>query len=201
MRRPGWPTVFFNPGWIGLSHPYVPYKVVGHHLDGQPGGVGGEVHRGEMVQSNAVLEVANGILDLGVAPMVGLQRQGCPVPVGDEAVIAVVDEEGQLGTGPGFYQPDDEPHRHGDGLSLEGGVGGLGHSGGAVHPVGYRRPVSLGYGLDETAQAGVLADGDGVAHIHLAADGDDGVGVEAAVSPHRELSPGPAVAYPPHRLA
>ena len=28
MRRPGWPTVFFNPGWIGLSHPYVPYKVV-----------------------------------------------------------------------------------------------------------------------------------------------------------------------------
>ena len=26
MRRPGWPTVFFNPGWIGLSHPYVPYK-------------------------------------------------------------------------------------------------------------------------------------------------------------------------------
>ena len=27
MRRPGWPTVFFNPGWIGLSHPYVPYKV------------------------------------------------------------------------------------------------------------------------------------------------------------------------------
>ena len=32
MRRPGWPTVFFNPGWIGLSHPYVPYKVVGHHL-------------------------------------------------------------------------------------------------------------------------------------------------------------------------
>ena len=28
MRRPGWPTVFFNPGWIGLSHPYVPYKAV-----------------------------------------------------------------------------------------------------------------------------------------------------------------------------
>ena len=26
MRRPGWPTVFFNPGWIGLSHPYVLYK-------------------------------------------------------------------------------------------------------------------------------------------------------------------------------
>ena len=47
----------------------------------------------------------------------------------------------------------------------------------------------------------MLADGDGVAHIHLAADGDDGVGVEAAVSPHRELPPGPAVAHPSHRLA
>ena len=47
----------------------------------------------------------------------------------------------------------------------------------------------------------MLADGDGVAHIHLAADGDDGVGVEAAVSPHRELSPGPSVAHPAHRLA
>ena len=64
MRRPGWPTVFFNPGWIGLSHPYVPYKVMRHDpvsstgqaLDGQPGGVGGEAPRGEMVQSHAVLQ-------------------------------------------------------------------------------------------------------------------------------------------------
>ena len=52
-----------------------------------------------MVQPHAVLEVSDGVLDLGVAPMVGLQRQGFPVPVGDEAVIAVGGEEGQLGTG------------------------------------------------------------------------------------------------------
>ena len=58
----------------------------------------------------------------------------------------------------------------------------------------------LGYGLDETAQASTLADGDGEADIHPAAGGDDGVGVEAAVGPHRELSPGPGVAHPPHRL-
>ena len=32
------------------------------------------------------------------------------------------------------------------------------------------------------------------------AGGNDSVGVEAAVGPHRELSPGPAVAHPPHRL-
>ena len=46
----------------------------------------------------------------------------------------------------------------------------------------------------------MLADGDGVADIHLSAGGHPGVGVEAAVGPHRELPPGPAVAHPPHRL-
>ena len=117
-----------------------------------------------------------------------------------KAVIAVVDEEGQLGTGRWLHPPDDEPHRHGVGLTLEGGVGGLGHVGGAVHPVGNRRPVLLGYGLDDIPQAGVLADGDGEADIHCAADRDQGVGIEAAVGPHRELSPGPAVAHPAHRL-
>ena len=34
-----------------------------------------------------------------------------------------------------------------------------------------------------------------------AADGDHGVGIEAAVSPHGELPPGPGMAHPPHRLA
>ena len=46
----------------------------------------------------------------------------------------------------------------------------------------------------------VLADGDGEADIQLAADRDDGVGVEPAVGPHRELPCGPGVAHPPHRL-
>ena len=106
-----------------------------------------------------------------------------------------------MGTGRGLHPTDDEPHRRGVGLTLEGGVASLGHVGGAVHPVRDGRPVSLGYGLDEIAQALVLADGDGVADIHLTADRDQGVGIEAAIGPHRELPPGPAVAYPPHRLA
>ena len=62
-------------------------QVVGHRLDGQPGAVGGEAARGEMVQPDAVLEVAYGILDLGVAAMVSLQFEQLPVPVGDEAMI------------------------------------------------------------------------------------------------------------------
>ena len=50
-----------------------------------------------MVQPDAVLEVSDGILDLGVAAMVGLQFEHLPVPVGDEAVIAVFGEEGPVG--------------------------------------------------------------------------------------------------------
>ena len=97
-------------------------QVVGHHLYRQPGAVGGEAARGEMVQPHAVLEVAYRVLDLGVAAMIRLQFQGLPVPVGAEAVIAVGGEEGQLGTGRGLHPPDDEPHRRGVRLSLEGSV-------------------------------------------------------------------------------
>ena len=47
---------------------YPACQVVGDHLHRQPGGVGGEAARGEMVQPDAVLEVSDGVLDLGVAP-------------------------------------------------------------------------------------------------------------------------------------
>ena len=138
------------------------------------------------------------ILDLGVAAMISLQFQHLPIPVGDEAVIAVGGEEGELGTGRGLHPPDDEPHRRGVGFTLEGGIGGFGHIGGAVHPVGNRRPVLLGDRLDQLPQAFVLADGDGEADTHFAADGDESVGIEAAVGAHRELAAGPTVAHPPH---
>ena len=58
----------------------------------------------------------------------------------------------------------------------------------------------LGYGFNEIAQVGTLADGDGEADLRLATDGDHGVGVEAAVGPHRELPLGPSMAHPPHGL-
>ena len=147
----------------------------------------GKPPRREVVKPHAVLEVSDGVLDLGVAPMVGLQFQGLPLPVGDEAVIAVGGEEGQLGTGRGLDTADDEPHRHSVGLPLERSVFGLGHSGGALHPVRYGRPVPLGYGLDEVAQALVLADGDGETDLHLSAGGDDGMGVGEVVKPHAVL--------------
>ena len=75
-----------------------------------------------MVQPDAVLEVAYRILDLGVTAVAGLQFQGLPVPVGNEAVIAVGGEESQLGTGRRLHPPDDEPYRRGIRLGLERGV-------------------------------------------------------------------------------
>ena len=92
------------------------------HLYRQPGAVGGEAARWEMVQPHAVLEVAYRILDLGVTAMIGLQFQRLPVPVGDEAVIAVGGEESQLRTGCRLHPPDDEPYRRGVRLGLERGV-------------------------------------------------------------------------------
>ena len=86
------------------------------------------------------------------------------------------------------------------GLSPEGGVGGLRHIGGAVHPVGDRRPVCIGNRLDQVPQAFVLADGDGEADIHLTTGGDESVGVEAAVGPRRKLPAGPGTANPAHRF-
>ena len=162
--------------------------------------IGGEAARGEVIEPDAVLQVADGVLDLGVAAMVGLEVQGIALPVGDESVIAVVGEERQLGAGRGLDPAYDEPYGCGVGLALEGYIRGLRHVGGALHPIGDGRPVRLGYGVDLAAQALVLADGDGGADLRLAADGDDGVGVEAAVGPHRELSRGTGVAHPTHRL-
>ena len=54
--------------------------------------------------------------------MISLQFEGLPVPVGDEAVIAVSGEEGELGTGCRLHPSDNEPHRRGVGLGLEGSV-------------------------------------------------------------------------------
>ena len=80
-------------------------QVVGHRLDGQPGAVGGDAARGEMVQPEPYLRsrMAFSISAWRRQPPV---RQ-LPVPVRDEAVIAVFGEEGQLGTGRRLHPPDD----------------------------------------------------------------------------------------------
>ena len=97
-----------------------------------------------MVQPDAVLEVAYRVLDLGVAAMISLQFQGLSVPVGDEAVIAVGGEEGQLGTGRRLHPPDDEPYRRGVRLGLERGVEPVSE---VKHEAAFRRSYLLCYRL------------------------------------------------------
>ena len=109
--------------------------------------IGGEAARREMAPPHTVLEVSDGVLDLGVAAMIGLQFQGLPVPVGDEVVVAVAGEEGQLRTGRRLHPPDNEPHRCGVLLGLEGGVGRLGDIGCTVHTVGDGVQASSGMAL------------------------------------------------------
>ena len=77
-------------------------QVMGDDLYGQPGGVGGKASRGQVVEPHAVLQVADGVLDLGVATMIGLEIQRLTLPVGDESVVAVGGEKSQLGVGGGF---------------------------------------------------------------------------------------------------
>ena len=50
-------------------------QVVSQRLHGHPGGVGGKASRWQMVQSHTVLQVADGVLDLGVSAVVGLQLE------------------------------------------------------------------------------------------------------------------------------
>ncbi len=107
----------------------------------------------------------------------------------------------QLGAGRGLHPPDDEPHRRGVGLTGKGGIDGLGHVGGSLHPVRDGRPILFRYGLDQVAQYGVLADGDGVADLLVMTGGHDTVGVETAVRPYGQWSGGSGVAHSAHRLA
>ena len=91
-----------------------------HDLDRQPGTIGSEAPGWQVIESHAVLQVPDGVLYLGVATVVGLQFQDIPQTVGDEGVIAVVVEEGQLGSRSGPHPAEDEPHRHSIKLALRG---------------------------------------------------------------------------------
>ena len=49
-----------------------------------------------MVQADALREVADVVLDLGVPAMVGLEAERVAIPVGDEGVMVVEREEGPM---------------------------------------------------------------------------------------------------------
>ena len=53
-----------------------------------------------MVELDVVSQVADGVLDIGVAAMTSVQIQGVPFLVGDESAISVTGKQRQLGVGP-----------------------------------------------------------------------------------------------------
>ena len=71
----------------------------------------------QVLEPDPLLEVPEGVLDLVMAAMVGLELEGLAVPVGEEGVVVVEREAGRLGT---RRRPDaahDEAHcEHGDTL-------------------------------------------------------------------------------------
>ena len=115
---------------------------------------GEEAPRGQMIQPHTVHQVADVVLDLCVSAVVGLQFQSVALEVGDEGVIAVVDEQRKLRAGCGPDPSDDEAHQRWGGAAVEGDIRGLGHVCGSFHPVGYGRLVFFRYGLYEIAGSG-----------------------------------------------
>ena len=87
--------------------------------------VGGEAAGRQVIEPHAVLQVADRVLDLGVAAMVGLQFERLSVAVGDEGVVAIRREESELRTRRRPHAPDDEPHRDGVRRVCERRVGRL----------------------------------------------------------------------------
>ena len=51
---------------------------------------------GQVIEPDAVLEVTDRVLDLGVATMVGLEFERLTSAVGDERVVAIAREEREL---------------------------------------------------------------------------------------------------------
>ncbi len=86
-----------------------------------------------MVETDTVFQVTDGVLDLGMASVVGLELHHLAFSVGDEGVVGELDEQRQLAARCGPHPAHDEPTR--PALGAEGLVGGLGDVG-AVEEVG-----------------------------------------------------------------
>ena len=71
------------------------------------------------MESHALLKVADGVLDLSAATIVGLNIRGFAFPVSNAGVVTVVDEPRRLGAGHGLDPADDDPHGRGVGLTVE----------------------------------------------------------------------------------
>ena len=137
-----------------------------------------------MVEPYPVLEVPYGVLAVGVGAMPGVEADGAALDVGDEGVVGVGGEQGQLRAGggphPAHYQPAIDPFGAGpERVPIDSG-----HIGTLFEPVRDGRPGVLGDLRDRRVHVLVQLDGDRETNAGLLAGIDDLFGVEARVGPH-----------------
>lgn len=111
-----------------------------------------------MVQGHAVLEVADRVLDLGVAVVVGLELERRTIAVGDVRVIVVQDERRKLEARGRLHPAGDRPDRERVGPVGKGDIHCLGQVGATVEPIRDRRPGRLWDRLDQAVDRVNLAD-------------------------------------------
>ncbi len=56
-------------------------QVVSEHLQGQPGGIGAELPRRQMVEAHPVFQITDDVLDLGMAAVIGFKLQSVTLSV------------------------------------------------------------------------------------------------------------------------
>ncbi len=66
--------------------------IVGDDLDREPGAVGREPPRRQVVEAHPVFQVPDRVLDLGVPAVVGLELEQVARQVGDEGVVPAMKE-------------------------------------------------------------------------------------------------------------
>ena len=63
-------------------------EVTGHHVEGEPSGIRSKSPRRQMDETDAIPQVADGVLDIGVAAVIGFEFEHLAEAVGDEGVTA-----------------------------------------------------------------------------------------------------------------
>jgi len=100
-------------------------EVAGNDGEREPGGIGREAVRGQVGRTGG-FQLGYGLLDHRMPPMVGLRLQHVAFAVGDERMVVVAGEQGQLQAGSGANPADDQPDRQSALGMREAGEGGLG---------------------------------------------------------------------------
>ena len=116
VRRPGRLNIRVRSVLVVMGTAFEPSPILLTHrprlwamtLKGHPGGIRTEAPRGQVVETDAVLQVADDVLDDGMATVIGLELDHVGLAVGDEGVVVVSGEQGQLATRGGLDPPDDE---------------------------------------------------------------------------------------------